>query len=157
EVPEDGYHGAYVEELAREILEAEGTGLADLPPAERLARLRAEGARRVLGWNERTMARFGVRFDTYVSEASLAEKCMIDDAVPRMRAAGAVYDAEGAVWFRSTALGDDKDRVLIRSNGLHTYFAADCAYLLDKFGRGFDHLLYVWGADHHGDIARVRG
>ena len=143
--------------LAREILDAEGPGLADLPPEERFTRLRAEGARRVLGWNERTLARFGVRFDTYVSEASLAEKGQIDEAIGRLRTAGAVYEAEGAVWFRSTDFGDDKDRVLIRSNGMHTYFAADCAYLLDKFARGFDHLLYVWGADHHGDIARVRG
>ena len=156
-VPEDGYHGAYVRDLAREILDAEGPGLADLPPEERFTRLRAEGARRVLGWNERTLARFGVRFDTYVSEASLAEKGQIDEAIGRLRTAGAVYEAEGAVWFRSTDFGDDKDRVLIRSNGMHTYFAADCAYLLDKFARGFDHLLYVWGADHHGDISRVRG
>ena len=74
-----------------------------------------------------------------------------------MRGAGAVYDSDGAVWFRSTAFGDDKDRVLVRSNGLHTYFAADCAYLVDKFARGFDHLVYMWGADHHGDVARVRG
>src|SRR5207302_641512 len=78
-------------------------------------------------------------------------------AVERMRQAGYVYEADGAVWFRSTAFGDDKDRPLIRSNGRHTYFAADCAYLVDKFGRGFDRVLYVWGADHHGDVARVRG
>ena len=74
-----------------------------------------------------------------------------------MRTAGTVYEAEGATWFRSTDFGDDKDRVLVRANGMHTYFAADCAYLVDKFGRGFDHLIYVWGADHHGDVARVHG
>jgi arginyl-tRNA synthetase len=68
-----------------------------------------------------------------------------------------VFDAEGAVWFRSTAFGDDKDRPLLRSNGDHTYFAADCAYVIDKFRRGFDLLIYVWGADHHGDVARVKG
>ena len=61
------------------------------------------------------------------------------------------------MWFRSTAFGDDKDRVVIRSNGVHTYFAADCAYVLDKFARGFDHVIYVWGADHHGDVVRVKG
>src|SRR4029079_4895502 len=70
---------------------------------------------------------------------------------------GEIYDEEGAVWFRATAYGDDKDRVVIRTNGRHTYFGADCAYLIDKFGRGFDHLIYVWGADHHGDVARVKG
>jgi arginyl-tRNA synthetase len=78
-------------------------------------------------------------------------------AVQRLRRAGLAYDADGAVWFRSTEFGDDKDRVLIRSNGRHTYFAADCAYVIDKFSRGFDHVVYVWGADHHGDVARVRG
>jgi arginyl-tRNA synthetase len=157
EVPEDGYHGAYLVELAREILEAEGPGLADLPPTERLERLREEGARRVLLQIERTLERFGVRFDSYLSERSLAERGEIEAAIERMRANGAVYEAEGAVWFRSTDHGDEKDRPLVRSSGLHTYFGADCAYLVDKFERGFDHLVYVWGADHHGNIARVRG
>lgn len=157
EVPEDGYHGDYVGALARDILEAEGPGLADLPAVERAARLREEGVQRVLGWIRATLDRFGVRFDVYTTEASLAERGEIETAVARLREAGFAYDAEGAVWFRSTAFGDDKDRVLIRSNGAHTYFAADCAYLIDKFRRGFDHLLYVWGADHHGDVARVRG
>ena len=117
----------------------------------------AEGARVVLAGIERTLDRFGVRFDTYKSERELAESGEIEAAVARLREAGAVYDADGAVWFRSSAYGDDKDRVLIRSNGLHTYFAADCAYIVDKFARGFDRLLYVWGADHHGDVRRVTG
>src|SRR6185436_8792107 len=93
----------------------------------------------------------------YVSEASLEEAGEIDEAVERLRAAGSVYEADGAVWFRSTDFGDDKDRPLIRSNGRHTYFAADCAYVIDKFRRAFEHLVYVWGADHHGDIVRVKG
>jgi arginyl-tRNA synthetase len=104
-----------------------------------------------------TLQRFGVIFDSYVSEGDLAETGAIDRAIERLRAAGAVYEADGAVWFRSTDYGDDKDRVLIRSNGRHTYFAADCAYLVDKFSRAFDQVIYVWGADHHGDIARVKG
>ncbi len=157
EVPEDGYHGDYVADLARQILDAQGPGLADLRPDDRSARLRVEGVRRVLGWIQTTLDRFDVRFDVYTTEASLAERGEIDVAVARLREAGYAYDAEGAVWFRSTAFGDDKDRVLIRSSGAHTYFAADCAYVIDKFSRGFDHLLYVWGADHHGDVARVRG
>src|SRR4029077_737052 len=95
--------------------------------------------------------------DSYVSEAALERKGEIALAIERLRAAGLAYEAEGAVWFRSTEFGDDKDRVLIRSDGRHTYFGADCAYVIDKFARGFDHLIYVWGADHHGDIARVRG
>jgi arginyl-tRNA synthetase len=157
EFPEDGYHGAYIEDLAKDILAVEGPGLADLAPDERFVRLRAEGAERVLTWIRATLERFGVRFDTFFSEASLADKGEIAQAVQRLRDAGQAYEAEGAVWFRSTAFGDDKDRVVIRSNGQHTYFGADCAYVIDKFSRGFDHLVYVWGADHHGDVARVKG
>jgi arginyl-tRNA synthetase len=157
EVPEDGYHGDYIAELARDILDAHGPGLADLPPEERFARLREEGAVRVLEWTRRTLERFGVRFDSYFSERSLVERGEIAAAVERLRDAGTVYEAEGAIWFRSTAFGDDKDRPLIRGTGLHTYFAADCAYIIDKFSRGFDHVVYVWGADHHGNVARVKG
>ena len=156
-VPEDGYHGAYVVDFARDILQAEGPGLGDLTSDERLARFRDLGAARAMTWIESTLERFGVRFDVYRSERDLADAGEIDDAIARLRDAGFVYDAEGAVWFRSTAFGDDKDRVVIRSNGVHTYFGADCAYVIDKFARGFDHLIYVWGADHHGDIARVKG
>jgi len=157
EVPEDGYHGDYIEDFARDILEREGPGLADLPPPERMARLRDEAARGAIEGIQRTLERFGVRFDTYASQGELEAKGEIDLAVRRLRQAGYVYEADSAVWFRSTEFGDDKDRPLIRSNGRPTYFAADCAYLMDKFGRGFDHLLYVWGADHHGDVIRVRG
>jgi arginyl-tRNA synthetase len=156
-VPEDGYHGAYIEDLARDILEREGPALADLPDDERAVRLREEGATRVLRWIRETLERFGVAFDVWTSERDLAERGEIDAAVERLRESGYAYEAEGAVWFRSTAFGDDKDRVLIRSNGLHTYFAADCGYVVDKFARGFDRALYVWGADHHGDVARVTG
>jgi arginyl-tRNA synthetase len=111
----------------------------------------------VLAGIERTLERFGCRFDVFFSEAELARKGEIVAAVERLREAGYAYDGEGATWFRSTAFGDDKDRVLIRSTGAHTYFAADCAYVVDKFARGFEHLVYVWGADHHGDVVRVKG
>ncbi len=157
QMPEDGYHGAYIEELARDILEAEGPDLGDLPDDERFLRMRAEGVARVLRWIEATLDRFGVHFDVYFRESELEAKGEIEAAVERLREAGVVYDDEGAAWFRSTAYGDDKDRVVIRSNGQHTYFGADLAYLVDKFSRGFDRLLYVWGADHHGDVVRVKG
>jgi arginyl-tRNA synthetase len=157
EVPEDGYHGDYVTDLARAILDDEGPGLADLPPEERFVALREEGARRAMSQIRTTLERFGVTFDRYFLEVSLVEKGEIAQAIERLREAGYVYEAEGATWFRSTAFGDDKDRVAIRSDGTHTYFGADIAYVLDKFSRGFDHLIYVWGADHHGDIARVKG
>jgi arginyl-tRNA synthetase len=156
-VPEDGYHGGYVMDYAKDIFLHEGAGLADLPPDERATRLREEGVKRALAGIESSLARFGVRFDSYLREADLAQKGEITAAVQRLTEAGYAYEAEGAVWFRSTAFGDDKDRVLVRSNGTHTYFGADCAYVIDKFARGFDHLVYVWGADHHGDVVRVQG
>jgi arginyl-tRNA synthetase len=157
DVPEDGYHGAYVADIARDILAAEGPGLADLPDEERLVRLREAGVERAMDWIRGTLDRFGIHFDVYRSEHDLSEAGGIDEAIRRLRDAGHIYEEDGAVWFRSTTFGDDKDRVVIRSNGKHTYFAADCAYVIDKFERGFDHLIYVWGADHHGDIARVKG
>ena len=157
EVPEDGYHGDYVTDLAHEILGTEGPGLADLPSQERVARLQHLAAERVLEQISGTLERFGVRFDSYMHERVLEEKGEIAAAVERLRKAGHAYDEDGAIWFRSTAFGDDKDRPIVRSNGKHTYFGADCAYLIDKFDRGFDHIVYVWGADHHGDVARVRG
>ncbi|MEP6475978.1 MAG: arginine--tRNA ligase [Actinomycetota bacterium] len=157
EVPEDGYHGTYIAELAADILAAEGPGLADLAPGERFLRLREEGARRVLEWIRASLERFGVSFDVFFHERFLAERGEIAAAIERLREGGHVFDDDGAVWFRATAFGDDKDRVLIRSDGTHTYFAADCAYILDKFGRGFDRLVYVLGADHHGNVARLKG
>ncbi|HSJ50115.1 MAG TPA: arginine--tRNA ligase [Actinomycetota bacterium] len=157
EVPEDGYRGEYVIDYARDILERKGPALADLPPEERLARLREEGIARAMSSIRSTLERFGVTMDSYFSESELARRGEIAQAVDRLRASGHAYEADGAIWFRSTAFGDDKDRVLVRSDGRHTYFAADCAYIVEKFARGFDHAIYVWGADHHGDVVRVRG
>ena len=157
EIPEDGYRGEYVVEVAKDIAAAFGDSLTDLPSEERHARSIHEGAERVLAMIEATLERFGVRFDSFFSERTLHESGEIEQAVGRLRAAGLAYDSEGAVFFRSTSFGDDKDRVLIRSNGAPTYFAADCAYVIDKFARGFDLLIYVWGADHHGDVVRVKG
>ena len=156
EVPEDGYHGDYVTDFAEDILATRGR--ARRPPArERSARsargLRARARRR----SSATLARFGVRSTPISAKPTWRGKGEIDAAVERLRAAGHAYEADGAVWFRSTDFGDDKDRVIVRSNGVHTYFGADCAYVIDKFERGFDHLIYVWGADHHGDVVRVKG
>ena len=157
QMPEEGYFGSYITDLASDIVREVGDVFADLPPQERLARVLAEGSWRVLDQIRATLDRFGVRFDEFFSEAELARKGEIVAAVQRLRDNGFAYDAEGAVWFRSTAFGDDKDRVIVRSNGAHTYFGADCAYLIDKFSRGFDRMVYVWGADHHGDVTRVKG
>jgi arginyl-tRNA synthetase len=157
ELPDEGYHGAYVGDVAEELAATFGNAFVDLPDAERRERILHEGATRILGQIKATLERFGVRFDRYLHEKELHDSGQIAQAVDRLREHGHVYEADGAVWFRATTFGDDKDRVLIRANGAPTYFAADCAYLVDKFARGFDHLIYVWGADHHGDIVRVRG
>jgi arginyl-tRNA synthetase len=157
DVPDEGYHGSYITDVAEELAAALGDALVDLPAEARHARVLHEGAERILAGIEGTLERFGVRFDRFVHERELHASGGVEQAVERLRAGGHAYDADGAVWFRSTAFGDDKDRVLIRANGAPTYFAADCAYVWDKFGRGFDHLIYVWGADHHGDVVRVKG
>ena len=157
QMPEDGYFGSYITDLANDIVREHGDRFADLAAEDRLTRVMAEGARRVLDQIRATLDRFGVRFDVFFSEAELARKGEIAAAEQRLRDNGYAYEAEGAVWFRSTAFGDDKDRVIVRSTGAHTYFGADCAYLVDKFSRGFDRMVYVWGADHHGDVMRVKG
>jgi arginyl-tRNA synthetase len=147
--PEDGYGGEYVVELARE-LEAEGVDPVDL---DRLARRGTEAMR---GRIAATLERFGVRFDTWFSERTLHDDRSIDDVVAALRERGHVYESDGATWLRSTAFGDDKDRVLIRAGGEPTYFAADVAYHRDKLQRGWDRLIDPLGADHHGYVARMR-
>jgi arginyl-tRNA synthetase len=157
EIPEGGYHGDYLIDLAKDIAADLGVSLVEAPEEERRARLGLEGVRRVMDSIQQTLDRFGVRFDTWFSEQTLHKSGAIAAAVDRLRQGGHAYDSEGAVFFRSTEFGDEKDRVLIRSSGEPTYFAVDCAYLLDKFGRGFDRLVYVWGADHHGAVKRLLG
>jgi arginyl-tRNA synthetase len=154
-VPEDGYHGDYVNELAAAVPEALWSE-ATTPEADTAGILGHWAAGRVREGIERSLADLGVRFDVWTTEGSLHEGGWVDRAIERLRAAGHVYEQDGAIWFRSTTFGDDKDRVIIRSNGEPTYFAADIGYVTEKFSRGFDHLIYVWGADHHGTVARVR-
>jgi arginyl-tRNA synthetase len=151
-VPEDGYHGDYVGDLARSLppdLVADG----DPDPADTVGRWAAE---RVRAGIEASLERLGVHFDVWTTEGRLHSEGWVERAVQRLRDGGHVYEQDGATWFRSTALGDDKDRVIIRSNGTPTYFAADIGYIVEKFSRGFDHLIFIWGADHHGTVARVR-
>jgi arginyl-tRNA synthetase len=105
---------------------------------------------------EASLAHLGVHFDVWKSEGSLHSEGWVGRAVERLRAGGHVYEQDGATWFRSTAFGDDKDRVILRSNGEPTYFASDIGYVTEKFSRGFEELIYIWGADHHGTVARVR-
>jgi arginyl-tRNA synthetase len=152
-VPEDGYKGAYVEQLAAEVPDDVWTA-AVAEGADTAAILGAWASKRVRAMIEASLARLGVRFDVWKSEASLHDEGWVGRAVERLREAGEVYEQDGATWFRSTAYGDDKDRVIYRSDGRPTYFAADIGYVTEKFSRGFDHLIYIWGVDHHGTIAR---
>jgi arginyl-tRNA synthetase len=149
EPPEDGYEGPYVDELA-ERLSAEGVDPADLEAIGRRAvELVLEGVRS-------TLDRFGVRFDNWFSERDLYARGEVEEALAQVEQRGHTYRSEGALWLRSTDFGDDKDRVLIRADGEPTYLAADVAYHRDKLDRGFDRLVDVLGADHHGYAPRIR-
>jgi arginyl-tRNA synthetase len=152
-VPEDGYKGAYVEVLASH-LPTEVWAEATTPGADEAAVIGAWASRRVRAMIEASLERLGVHFDVWTTEASLHDEGWVARAVGRLRDAGHVYEQAGATWFRSTAFGDDKDRVIYRSDGRPTYFAADIGYVTEKFSRGFDHLIYIWGVDHHGTVAR---
>jgi arginyl-tRNA synthetase len=154
-VPEDGYHGDYVTELAASVA-PELWAAATARGADSGAVVGHWAAARVRDGIEASLERLGVHFDVWTSEASLHGEGWVDRAVERLRAGGHVYEQDGALWFRSTAFGDDKDRVIIRSNGQPTYFAADIGYVTEKLSRGFDHLIYIWGADHHGTVARLQ-
>ena len=152
-VPEDGYKGAYVEDLARAVPD-DVWAAASAPGADAADVVGRWAATRVRAMIEASLVRLGVRFDVWKTEASLHDEGWVARAVDRLRAAGHVYEQDGALWFRSTTFGDDKDRVIYRSDGRPTYFAADIGYVTEKFSRGFDHLIYIWGVDHHGTVAR---
>jgi arginyl-tRNA synthetase len=154
-VPEDGYHGDYVADLAGELPDvvaarAEAAGELGAWDAGRWA------SEQIRAGIEATLEALGVHFDVWKTEGSLHSEGWVERAVERLRAGGHLYEEDGALWFRSTAFGDDKDRVVVRSNGEPTYFASDIGYVTEKLSRGFDHLIYIWGADHHGTVARVR-
>ena len=153
--PEGGYPGAYVDELAGTALRAR-PDLTDLPDAEALATARQLGYEAQLQDIRDTLDDFGVHFDVWFSEKSLHDEGAVDAAITRLREQGHVDDREGAVWLRTTDFGDDKDRVMVRSDGVPTYFASDAAYYLSKKDRGFPEKIYLLGADHHGYIGRLK-
>ncbi len=154
-VPEDGYHGDYVDEVAKELADAD-PGLLQLTGEEAVVAFTEAGYEQMLEAIRTSLERFRVQFDVWFSERAMHESGAVDRALDRLREQGHVYDQDGAVWLRTSDFGDDKDRVLVRSNGEKTYFAADCAYYLDKRSRGFDRCVYMLGADHHGYVARLR-
>lgn len=157
ELPEDGYKGEDVAVIARQIAEQIGDSMVGAVESELAARMLELAWPPILENTKRSLERFGTRFDVWFSESTLHERGEVAAAIDRLRDKGLLEEKEGAVWFLSSRFGDDKDRVIIRSNGEPTYFAADLGYLIDKFSRGFDRLIYLWGADHHGTIPRFMG
>ncbi|MDQ3591885.1 MAG: arginine--tRNA ligase, partial [Actinomycetota bacterium] len=153
-VPDDGYHGAYVIELGTRI-DREHPELRDLPADEQLVAYREEGYRLQLAEQRQDLEDFRTHFDVWYSERTLHADGRVKHGIEKLRQEGHVYEADGALWMRTTDFGDDKDRVLIRSNGEHTYFASDTAYYVDKRERGFDRCIYMLGADHHGYVRRL--
>src|SRR6187431_2107565 len=159
--PDGGYAGAYIDDLARRVREAR-PDLLELDADDQVTAARDLAYDFQLGELQASLAKFHVHFDVWFSERTLhapgsnGEPSLVDEAVERLRAQGHVFDDEGAVWVRTTDFGDDKDRVIRRSNGEYTYFAADAAYYLNKGDRGFAHKIYLLGADHHGYVHRLK-
>ncbi|MDQ1698382.1 MAG: arginyl-tRNA synthetase [Frankiaceae bacterium] len=153
--PQDGYAGEYIADVAAAVV-AERPDIVDLPHDEAVAEFRRLGYAAMLRDMQTSLARFGVEFDVWFSETGMHDSGAVERAIDTLRTQGHVYDADGAVWLRTTDFGDDKDRPLVKSDGALTYFAADCAYYLDKRSRGFDRCVYMLGADHHGYVSRLR-
>ena len=157
----DAYGGSYIWDIARVFYDQDGTAPLDMPVEERLHDFRERGYQAMLANIKDVLAQCGCNFDVWFSERTLHTpdeqgKTAVTRAFDKLRAADKLYEAEGALWFRTTDYGDDKDRVLMKSDGSHTYFASDIAYHSNKFDRGFDRLIDIWGADHHGYIARMQ-
>jgi arginyl-tRNA synthetase len=154
-IPENGYQGDYIGDLAKRVVTEEPAILA-LPPEERLAAFREAGYAIQLQEQRDQLAALNTQFDVWFSERSLHDSDDVVAGLERLRAQGHLFDADGALWMRTTDFGDDKDRVLIRSNGELTYFASDTAYYVNKRSRGFDVCVYLLGADHHGYVGRLK-
>ena len=153
--PDDGYAGDYIQEIAAQVLVKEPDALS-LPDAEQRETFRAIGVDLMFTHIKQSLHDFGTDFDVFTHEDSMHTSGRVDQAIAKLREAGKVYEKDGAVWLRTTNFGDDKDRVVIKSDGAPAYVAADIAYYLDKRERGFDLCIYMLGADHHGYIARLK-
>ncbi len=154
--PENGYQGVYVKEIAKEILTEVGAKYNDAAEAERTIFFRNATLHRMVESQKAALAAFGLKFDTWYFESSLYEKNLVEQTIAHLKERGYAYEKDGALWLQATAFGDDKDRVLIRSNEKATYIAADAAYHDDKFRRGWTRLINIWGADHHGYVSRLK-
>ena len=154
-VPEDGYHGGYVVDLAAAIV-AEDPDILSLPRDDQLVAFREAAYARQLRQQQQVLDLFRTHFDVWASEQELHESAAVERGLKRLREQGHVFEEDGAVWLRTTDFGDDKDRVLVKADGEYTYFASDTAYYVDKRARGFDVNIYLLGADHHGYVNRLR-
>ena len=153
--PEDGYAGAYISDVAAQVL-AKAPDAMSLPDVEQHEIFRAVGVDLMFGQIKSSLHEFGTDFDVYTHEDSMHSSGRVDQAIAKLRETGAIYEKDGATWLRTTEFGDDKDRVVIKSDGQPAYIAGDLAYYLDKRQRGFDLCIYMLGADHHGYIARLK-
>ena len=153
--PEDGYAGAYISDVAAQVL-AKAPDAMSLPDVEQHEIFRAVGVDLMFGQIKASLHEFGTDFDVYTHEDSMHSSGRVDQAIAKLRETGAIYEKDGATWLRTTEFGDDKDRVVIKSDGQPAYIAGDLAYYLDKRQRGFDLCIYMLGADHHGYIARLK-
>lgn len=157
QIPEDGYHGKDIIATAQRLLDEKGESLVDLPEAERRELMKNYALKEKVAGIRGSLENFGVVFDNWFSEQSLHDAGSVNEVVDILREKGYVYEKDGAQWLRATDWGEEKDEVLVRSNGTPTYFAADIAYHRDKFERGYKRLINIWGADHHGHVARLKG
>ena len=155
-VPEDGYHGEYVIDIAKDIVKEDGDKFLAMSEDERIPLFTKLAEEEMLKVQRENLEKFGIKFDVWFSEAMLHESSKVRKAIELLKERGYAYEEGGALWLRSTAFGDDKDRALVRSNGQPTYIASDAAYHLDKFKRGFEKVVDVWGPDHHGYMARTK-
>ena len=156
-VPEDGYHGEDILESARGFLAREGDRYLAAGPDERRLALVEYALAEKIGSIKKVLADFGVHYDVWFSEQSLHEGGEVRDALDYLQEKGCLYESEQALWFKASEFGAEKDEVVVRANGIPTYFAADIAYHRNKFQRGFERVINVWGADHHGHVARMKG
>ena len=154
-IPEDGYHGAYIADLAQQVI-ANNPEITQLPEPQRSEDFREAAYELQLADQKRVLALFNTHFDVWYSERTLHESGAVERAFEKLRKQGHVFELDGATWLRTTDFGDDKDRVLIKADGELTYFASDTAYYVDKRSRGFDNCIYLLGADHHGYVNRLR-
>lgn len=153
--PEAGYHGEYIEDLANQIKKS-NPDLISLPESESIAAFRDAGYKLQLAQQNQVLDNFGTHFDVWFSEKALYENNFFDHSLNKLKAQGHVYELEGAIWLRTTDFGDDKDRVMIKSDGSFAYFASDSAYYVSKRERGFNLCIYMLGADHHGYVGRIK-